>query len=58
MNCFAFYRKVVALNPDVHRNLESSANEANFSFPRDTTAAPIAGAGFAEPAPSENAQLH
>jgi len=48
MNQFAFYRKVVALNSDVHRNLRFSAKEVNFSFASDTTAVLIAGIEFAE----------
>ena len=50
MSTFAFYRKVVALNSDVHRNLKFSAKEANFSFARDTTAVLLAGVEFAEAA--------
>lgn len=48
MTTFAFYKKVVALNSAVHRNLKFSAREANFSFARDTTAVLIAGVEFAE----------
>jgi len=48
MSQFAFYRKVVALNSDVHRNLKFSEKEANFSFARDTTAVLLAGVEFAE----------
>jgi hypothetical protein len=50
MTAFAFYKKVVALNTDVHRNLKFAANEANFSFARDTTAVLLAGVEFAEAA--------
>jgi hypothetical protein len=50
MNAFAFYRKVVALNCEQHRNLRFDANEANFSFARDTTAVLMAGLEFAEAA--------
>ncbi len=50
MSAFAFYRKVVALNSDVHRNLKFAADEANFSFARDTTAVLLAGVEFAEAA--------
>lgn len=50
MGAFAFYRKVVALNSDVHRNLKFAADEANFSFARDTTAVLLAGVEFAEAA--------
>jgi|WetSurMetagenome_2_1015567.scaffolds.fasta_scaffold74309_2 hypothetical protein len=60
MSTFAIYRKVAALDSDVHRNLKFASNEVDFSFARDTTAAPalIAGVEFVEPAPSANAQLH
>lgn len=50
MTAFAFYRKVVALNSEAHRNLKFAVNEANFSFARDTTAVLIAGVEFAEAA--------
>jgi hypothetical protein len=50
MSTFAFYQKVVALNPDVHRNLKFAADEANFAFARDTTAVLLAGVEFAEAA--------
>jgi hypothetical protein len=50
MNKFAFYKKVVVLNSDVHRNLRFASNEANFSFARDTTAVLMAGVEFAEAA--------
>lgn len=50
MNAFAFYKKVVALNSEVHRNLKFAANETNFLFARDTTAVLIAGVEFAEAA--------
>lgn len=48
MTAFAFYRKVVALNSEVHRNLRFAADEADFSFARDTTAVLMAGVEFAE----------
>ena len=48
MNTFAFYRKVVALNSEVHRNLKFAAGEVNFFFARDTTAVLLAGVEFAE----------
>ena len=48
MTGFAFYKKVVALNSDVHRNLKFAASEVNFSFARDTTAVLLAGVEFAE----------
>lgn len=48
MTDFAFYRKVVALNSELHRNLRFSASEANFSFASDTTAVLLAGIEFAE----------
>lgn len=48
MSAFAFYKKVVALNSKVHRNLKFASDETNFSFARDTTAVLIAGAEFAE----------
>lgn len=48
MSTFAFYNKVVALNSKLHRNLKFAANEANFSFARDTTAVLMAGVEFAE----------
>ncbi|HEY8887595.1 MAG TPA: hypothetical protein VIM35_03840 [Gallionella sp.] len=30
MSAFAFYKKVVALNSDQHRNLKFAANQVNF----------------------------
>ncbi|HYR06038.1 MAG TPA: SapC family protein [Gallionella sp.] len=48
MTAFAFYRKVVALNTEEHRNLRVAADKVNFSFARDTTAVLIAGVEFAE----------
>jgi hypothetical protein len=48
MSSFAFYKKVVALNTDVHRNLKLAAAKANFGFARDTTAVLLAGVEFAE----------
>lgn len=50
MSEFAFYRRVVALNSEVHRNLRFAINEVNFSFARDTTAVLMAGVEFAEAA--------
>lgn len=50
MAAFAFYRKVVALNTEEHRNLKFAVNEVNFSFARDTTAVLMAGVEFAEAA--------
>jgi hypothetical protein len=48
MSTFAFYQKVVALNPDMHRNLKFAADEVSFSFAADTTAVLLAGIEFAE----------
>jgi len=48
IDTFAFYRRVVALNSERHRNLRFDPHEANFSFARDTTAVLIAGLEFAE----------
>jgi len=48
MNTFAFYRKVVALNSEVHRNLKFAADQVNFLFAKDTTAVLLAGIEFAE----------
>jgi len=48
MTTFAFYKKVVALNSEVHRNLKFAVNEVNFAFARDTTAVLMAGVEFAE----------
>lgn len=48
MSTFAFYRKVVALNSNVHRNLKFSAEQTDFSFAADTTAVLLAGVEFAE----------
>lgn len=47
-NNFAFYRKVVALNSDVHRNLKLSPNDITFEFACDTTAVLLAAVEFAE----------
>lgn len=48
MNKFAFYKQVVALNSEAHRNLKFAASEVNFLFARETTASLIAGVEFAE----------
>lgn len=48
MSAFAFYRKVVVLNSDVHRNLRFDTAKVDFSFARDTTAVLLAGVEFAE----------
>lgn len=48
MSAFAFYKKVVALNSGVHRNLKFATDEVNFTFARDTTAVLVAGVEFAE----------
>ena len=48
MTAFAFYRKVVVLNSDVHRNLRFDTAKVDFSFARDTTAVLLAGVEFAE----------
>jgi hypothetical protein len=55
MNTFAFYRKVVALNSNVRRNLEYVSHEVDFSFARDTMGALIAGVKFVASVPSANA---
>ncbi len=47
-NNFAFYRKVVALNSDAHRNLKLSPSDITFDFARDTTAVLLAAVEFAE----------
>ena len=48
MGNFAFYKEVVALNPERHRNLKFAADETTFAFARDTTAVLLAGVEFAE----------
>lgn len=48
MSTFAFYKKVVALNSDAHRNPKFAGNRVNFSLARDTTAVLPAGIEFAE----------
>lgn len=48
MTAFAFYKKVVALNSEAHRNLKFAADEVNFAFARDTTAVLLGGVEFAE----------
>jgi len=48
MSDFAFYKKVVALNSEAHRNLKFSATETSFAFAGDTTAVLLAGVEFAE----------
>ena len=50
MTQFAFYKKVVALNSDVHRDLKFDASQVSFEFARDSTAVLIAGVEFAEAA--------
>lgn len=50
MSNFAFYKKVVALNSKIHRNLKFAVNEASFTFSCDTTAVLLAGVEFAEAA--------
>lgn len=48
MSNFAFYKKVVALNSGIHRNLKFSVAESSFEFARDTTAVLLAGVEFAD----------
>lgn len=48
MSNFAFYKKVVALNSETHRNLKFAPDEATFAFAGDTTAVLLAGVEFAE----------
>lgn len=48
MGNFAFYRKIVALNAGMHRNLKFAADETTFAFAGDTTAVLLAGVEFAE----------
>lgn len=50
MTNFAFYKKVVALDSEAHRNLKFDASRVNFCFARDSTAVLIAGVEFAEAA--------
>ena len=48
MSNFAFYKKLVALNSEAHRNLKFAATETSFAFAADTTAVLLAGVEFAE----------
>ncbi|MDD2914459.1 MAG: SapC family protein [Gallionella sp.] len=48
MNAFAFYKKVVALDSEQHRNLKFADNEIDFGFARGTTAVLLGGIEFAE----------
>ncbi|MFA6014568.1 MAG: SapC family protein [Gallionellaceae bacterium] len=48
MSNFAFYKKVVALNSEAHRNLKIDGSKVDFSFAADTTAVLLAGIEFAE----------
>ncbi len=48
MNIFSFYKTVVPLNSDIHRNLKFDSAQVNFSFARDTIAVLLAGVEFAE----------
>lgn len=48
MNAFAFYKKVVALDSEQHRNLKFADNEIDFGFARGTTAVLLGGVEFAE----------
>ncbi len=48
MSSFAFYKRVVALNSETHRNLKFAADETNLAFAKDTTAVLLAGVEFAE----------
>ena len=50
MSGFAFYKKVVALNSNVHRNLRFDASKVDFGFVRDTTAVLLGSVEFAETA--------
>ncbi len=50
MSNFAFYRRVVALNSAVHRNLKFAVDKTTFTFARDTTAVLMASIEFAEAA--------
>lgn len=48
MTGFAFYKKVAALNVNVHRNLRLDIGRIDFAFARDTTAVLLAAIEFAE----------
>ncbi|MBY0578960.1 MAG: SapC family protein [Burkholderiales bacterium] len=48
MNIFSFYKTVVPLNSDIHRNLKFDSAQVSFSFARDTIAVLLAGVEFAE----------
>lgn len=48
MSDFSFYKKVVALNSETHRNLKLSSAETSFGFARDTTAVLLASVEFGE----------
>lgn len=48
MSTFAFYKKIVALNSEVHRNLKIAAEKGNFSFAREANAVLLTGMEFTE----------
>lgn len=48
MSNFAFYKKIVALNSQAHRNLRFSTDDASFLFTRGTMSVLVAGVEFAE----------
>jgi hypothetical protein len=50
MTNFAFYKKVVAMNSEVHRDLKFDASQVKFDFAHDSTAVLIAGVEFVEAA--------
>jgi hypothetical protein len=48
MSTFGFYKKIVALNSEVHRNLKIAAEKGNFSFAKDANAVLLTGMEFAD----------
>ena len=50
MTNFVFYKKVVAMNSEVHRDLKFDESQVSFDFARDSTAVLITGVEFVEAA--------
>jgi|CryBogDrversion2_1035201.scaffolds.fasta_scaffold00018_12 hypothetical protein len=48
MSSFGFYKKVVALNSEVHRNLKIAAEKGNFSYAKDANAVMLTGMEFTD----------
>jgi hypothetical protein len=48
MSTFGFYKNIVALNSEVHRNLKFAADKGNFTYAKDANAVLLTGMEFAD----------